>query len=54
MAEPQNIRDQFNDAIASGHPLMKRIYLDTLVTGKHGQPACLHFVTLVAPMSRSA
>lgn len=34
MAEPQNIRDQFNDAIASGHPLMKRIYLDTLVTGE--------------------
>ncbi|KAL4424848.1 hypothetical protein ABPG77_011098 [Micractinium sp. CCAP 211/92] len=32
VAEPQNIRDQFNDAIASGHPLMKRIYLDTLVT----------------------
>lgn len=33
VAEPQNIRDQFNDAIAMGHPLMKRVYLDTLVTG---------------------
>ena len=33
VAEPQNIRDQFNDAIALGDPLMKRIYLDTLVTG---------------------
>lgn len=33
MAEPQNIRDQFNEAIAMGHPLMKRVYLDTLVTG---------------------
>ncbi len=33
MAEPQNIRDQFNDAIAMNHPLMKRMYLDTLVTG---------------------
>jgi hypothetical protein len=33
VAEPQNIRDQFNDAVAQGHPLTKRIYLDTLVTG---------------------
>ncbi|PSC76572.1 cobalamin biosynthesis isoform A [Micractinium conductrix] len=32
VAEPQNIRDQFNDALASNHPLMKRIFLDTLVT----------------------
>ncbi|KAL4855709.1 COBW domain-containing protein [Chlorella vulgaris] len=32
VAEPQNIRDQFNDAIADGHPLTKRIHLDTLVT----------------------
>ena len=33
MAEPQNIRDQFNEALALGLPLMKRVYLDTLVTG---------------------
>lgn len=33
VAEPQNIRDQFNDAILDGVPLMKRVYLDTLVTG---------------------
>jgi G3E family GTPase len=32
VAEPQNIRDQFNEAIASGHPLMQRVELDTLVT----------------------
>ena len=33
VAEPQNIRDQFNEAVAQGHPLTQRIYLDTLVTG---------------------
>ncbi|RMZ52016.1 hypothetical protein APUTEX25_001210, partial [Auxenochlorella protothecoides] len=33
VAEPQNIRDQFNDAIAEGHPLMQRCHLDTLITG---------------------
>uniref|UniRef100_A0A1D2AFQ4 CobW C-terminal domain-containing protein n=2 Tax=Auxenochlorella protothecoides TaxID=3075 RepID=A0A1D2AFQ4_AUXPR len=32
VAEPQNIRDQFNDAIAEGHPLMQRCHLDTLIT----------------------
>ncbi|KAK9905575.1 hypothetical protein WJX75_002363 [Coccomyxa subellipsoidea] len=32
VAEPQNIRDQFTEAIAAGNPLMQRIYLDTLVT----------------------
>lgn len=32
MAEPQNIRDKFNEAIAAGHPLTQRIYLDTMVT----------------------
>ena len=32
MAEPQNIRDAFNEAIALGHPVMGRIFLDTLVT----------------------
>ena len=32
MAEPHNIRDQFNEATMAGHPLMKRIELDTLVT----------------------
>ena len=32
MAEPQNLRDKFNDALASGHPLMSRIRLDTMVT----------------------
>jgi G3E family GTPase len=32
VAEPQNIRDQFNEAIAAGNPLMQRIQLDTLVT----------------------
>jgi hypothetical protein len=33
VAEPQNIRDQFNDAIADGHPITKRVFLDSLVTG---------------------
>ena len=32
VAEPQNIRDKFSEAIASGHPLMSRIQLDTMVT----------------------
>lgn len=32
VAEPQNIRDQFNEAIAMGHPLMSKIHLDSLVT----------------------
>ena len=32
VAEPQNLRDKFNDAMASGHPLMSRIRLDTMVT----------------------
>lgn len=37
VAEPQNIRDQFNDAIAEGHPLMQRCHLDTLITGTAGR-----------------
>ena len=40
VAEPQNIRDQFNDALASNHPLMKRIFLDTLVTGGPALCSC--------------
>jgi G3E family GTPase len=32
VAEPQNIRDQFVEAAAAGHPLMARVELDTLVT----------------------
>jgi len=32
VAEPGNIRDQFAEAAASGHPLLERIELDTLVT----------------------
>jgi G3E family GTPase len=32
VAEPQNIRDKFAEALASGHPVMDRIELDTLVT----------------------
>lgn len=32
VAEPQNLRDKFNDALASGYPLMSRIRLDTMVT----------------------
>eukprot|EP00195_Chlamydomonas_chlamydogama_P007941 CAMPEP_0202896436 /NCGR_PEP_ID=MMETSP1392-20130828/5445_1 /ASSEMBLY_ACC=CAM_ASM_000868 /TAXON_ID=225041 /ORGANISM="Chlamydomonas chlamydogama, Strain SAG 11-48b" /LENGTH=565 /DNA_ID=CAMNT_0049581799 /DNA_START=114 /DNA_END=1811 /DNA_ORIENTATION=- len=32
VAEPQNIRDKFNEAAAAGHPLMQRLELDTLVT----------------------
>ncbi|KAL3158075.1 hypothetical protein ABBQ32_011681 [Trebouxia sp. C0010 RCD-2024] len=32
VAEPQNIRDKFTEAIASGHPLMSRIQLDTMAT----------------------
>ena len=32
VAEPQNIRDKFTEAIASGNPLMSRIQLDTMAT----------------------
>lgn len=32
VAEPHALRDRFTDAVATGHPLMKRIRLDTLVT----------------------
>lgn len=32
VAEPQNIRDQFNEARALGHPLVEKVYLDTMVT----------------------
>lgn len=32
VAEPQNIRDQFNEAIMMGHPLTEKIHLDTLIT----------------------
>lgn len=32
VAEPQNIRDKFSEAIAMGNPLMSRIQLDTMVT----------------------
>jgi G3E family GTPase len=32
VAEPQNIRDKFADAVAAGHPLASRVRLDTMVT----------------------
>lgn len=32
VAEPSNIRDKFREAQEQGHPLLDRIYLDTLVT----------------------
>jgi G3E family GTPase len=32
VAEPKNIREAFADAEAEGHPLLKRIQLDTMVT----------------------
>jgi len=32
VAEPQNIRDKFADAVAAGHPLAARVRLDTMVT----------------------
>lgn len=32
MAEPQNIRDKFSEAVANGHPLATRLHLDTMVT----------------------
>lgn len=32
VAEPQNIRDQFNEAILTNQPLIKRIHLDSLIT----------------------
>lgn len=64
VAEPQNIRDKFNEAVASGHPLMERIELDTLVTvvdsGKPGvvnmwrridKHVCVMDVTNVCPPS---
>ena len=32
VAEPQAIRDRFNEAVAAGHPLMQSVELDTLIT----------------------
>jgi len=32
VAEPQNIRDKFADAVAAGHPLAARLHLDSMVT----------------------
>ena len=32
VAEPQNIRDKFSEAVANGHPLATRLHLDTMVT----------------------
>lgn len=32
VAEPQNIRDKMGEAEAEGHPVMDRIFLDTMVT----------------------
>jgi len=32
VAEPQNIRDKMSEAEAAGHPVMDRIFLDTMVT----------------------
>lgn len=32
VAEPQNIRDKFSEAILNGNPLMSRIQLDTMAT----------------------
>jgi G3E family GTPase len=32
VAEPQNIRDQFVEARVLGHPLVDKVYLDTMVT----------------------
>ena len=32
VAEPHNIRDKFNEAVAAGHPVTQRVVLDTLVT----------------------
>lgn len=32
VAEPSAIRDRFNEAESEGHPLLERLYLDTMVT----------------------
>ena len=32
VAEPQNIRDKFAEAVAAGHPLARRVTLDAMVT----------------------
>lgn len=32
VAEPQNIRDKFTEAVEEGHELASRVYLDTMVT----------------------
>lgn len=32
VAEPQNLRDKFNEAVLDGHPVMSRIRLDTMIT----------------------
>lgn len=32
VAEPQNLRDKFNEAIFEGHPVMTRIRLDNMIT----------------------
>ena len=31
VAEPQKLRDKFNEAIEDGHPIMDRIRLNTMV-----------------------
>ena len=32
VAEPQNIRDKFTEAVEEGHEVASRVYLDTMVT----------------------
>ena len=32
VAEPQNIRDKFNEAYIVGHPVTEKVVLDTMVT----------------------
>ena len=32
VAEPQNLRDKFNEAVLDSHPVMTRIRLDNMIT----------------------
>ena len=50
MAEPQNIRDSFNDAIAMGHPITQRIELEGLITVVDSVTFVADFGS-IAPMS---
>ena len=40
VAEPQNIRDAFTEALENGHPVMQRVHLSSLVRSASAPVAC--------------